>query len=71
MPVFSLLPFAKPAFDIAQNLLSKRKKPKREDFVQSTDFIKRFIANLRSRGESSEVQNLLLLPSAPILLISG
>ena len=62
MPIFSLLPFAKPVFDIAQNLLSKRKKPKREDFVQSTDFIKRFIANLRSRGSSSEVQNLLLQP---------
>ena len=62
MPVFSLLPFAKPAFNIAQNLLSKQKAPKREDFVQNTDFIKRFIANLRSRKESSEVQNLLLQP---------
>ena len=62
MPVFSLLPFVKPAFDIAQNLLSKPKKPKREDFVPSTDFIKRFIANLRSRGSSSEIQNQLLQP---------
>lgn len=62
MPVFSLLPFAKPAFDIARNLLSKPKAPKREDFVPNTDFIKRFIANLRSRGSSSEIQNLLLQP---------
>ena len=62
MPVFSLLPFAKPAFNIAQSLLSKQKKPKREDFIPSTDFIRRFVANLRSRKESSEIQNLLLQP---------
>ena len=63
MPLFTTLAtLLPPAAKLGASLLSKPKRPKREDFGVNTDFIRRFIANLRSQKSSSNVQELLLQP---------